>query len=154
MPQVGCADPAKVDFLYLDSQHESAIFPEDTDEVVTFAAGSPGDTFGTWAEVAVDDNGATLSSKLASESGHISAILIEELSVKDKRYLLEIAYGADKVNVLRHRFIAWDVKKLDAVNYMKIRAEAIPAGETVYYHMKCETALASCEISLRYHTHP
>lgn len=153
MPQIGCADPVKVDWLYLDSQHESAIFPEDTDESVTFDAGGEANTFGSWAEVAVDDNGATLSSKLAEEEGHISAILIEELSDKDKRYLLEIAYGDDKVNVLRHRFIAWDVKKLDAVHYMKIRADAIPAGETVYYHMKCETALATCQISLRYHTH-
>ncbi len=153
MPQVGCADPVKVDSLYLDSQHESAIFPEDTDEVVTFNAGGVANTFGIWAEVEVDDNGTTFSSKLATEGGHISAILIEELSVKDKHYLLEIAYGDDKVNVLRHRFIAWDTKKLDAVNYMKIRAGAIPAGETVYYRLKCETALATCEISLRYHTH-
>jgi len=153
MPQVGCADPVKVDYLYRDAQHESDIFPEDTDESVTFTAGGVANDFSAWAEIAVDGNGTTFSSKLASENGHISAILIEELSVKDKRYLLEIAYGADKVNVLRHRFIAWDIKKLDAVNYMKIRAAAIPAGETVYYQMKCETGLATCEISLRYHYH-
>lgn len=153
MPQVGCADPVKVNWLYLDSQHESAIFPEDTDESVTFTAGTPGDTFNTWAEVKVDGNGTTFSSKVAEEEGHISGILIEDFSVKDKHYLLEIAYGAAKTNVLRHRFIAWDTKKLDAVNFMKIRAAAIPAGETVYYQLKCETALATCEISLRYHTH-
>jgi hypothetical protein len=153
MPQVGVADPVKVDWLYLDSQHESAIFPEDTDESVTFTAGTQGNTFSLWAEVAVDSNGATFSSKLAEAIGHISGILIEDLSIKDKHYLLEIAYGDDKVNVLRHRFIAWDVKKLDAVNNMRIRAEDIPAGEKVYYQMKCETALATCAISLRYHTH-
>ncbi len=153
MPLVGCADPVKVDYLYLDSQHESAIFPEDTDEVVTFAAGGDANTFGTWAEVKVDGNGTTFSSKLAEVEGHISGLLIEDMSVKDKHYLLEIAYGDDKVNVLRHRFIAWDIKKLDAVNFMKIRADDIPAGETVYYRMKCETALATCEISLRYHYH-
>jgi len=153
MPQVGCADPVKVDWLYLDSQHESDIFPEDTDESLTFTAGTPVNTFGSWVEIAVDGDGETFSSKIATENAHISGILIEDMSDKDKHYLLEVAYGDDKNNVLRHRFIAWDVKKLDAVNFMRIRAAEIPAGETVYYRMKCETALASCEISLRYHTH-
>ncbi|MBA7651233.1 hypothetical protein ES703_59050 [subsurface metagenome] len=153
MPQVGCADPVKVDYLYLDAQHESAIFPEVTDESVTFTAGDPANDFSAWAEIAVDVTGVTFSSKVASEDGHISAILIEDMSVKDKHYLLEIAYGDGKTNVLRHRFIAWDIKKLDAVNYMKIRAAAIPSGEKVYYRLKCETAGATCEISLRYHTH-
>jgi len=121
--------------------------------VVTFTAGGVANTFGAWVEIAVDVIGTTFSSKLAEETGHISGLLIEELSDKDKRYLLEIAYGDDKTVILRHRFIAWDVKKLDAVNFMRIRAEAIPAGETVYYRMKCETAGATCEVSLRYHTH-
>lgn len=153
MPQAGLIDPASIDALLREIQHESDIFPEDTDESVTFTAGGAINTFGAWVEIAVDGNGETLSSKVAEENGHISGILIEDMSVKDKHYLLEIAYGDDKVNVLRHRFIAWDAKKLDAVNFMKIRAEDIPAGETVYYRMKCETALATCEISLRYHTH-
>jgi len=153
MPQVGCADPAKVDWLYLDARHESSIFPEDSDEVVTFAAGAPANTFGSWAEIAVDGNGTTFSSKVATENAHISGILIEDLSDKDKRYLLEIAYGDDKTDVLRHRFLSGEVKKLEAVQFMRIRAEVIPAGETVYYRLKCETAGATCEISLRYHTH-
>ncbi|MBA7601996.1 hypothetical protein ES703_09081 [subsurface metagenome] len=154
MPQIGCADPVKVDWLYRDAQHESDIFPEKTEESVAFTAGSTINTFGSWVEIAVAGNGTTFSSKVATENAHISGILIEDMSVKDKHYLLEIAYGAGKTNVLRHRFVAWDVKKLDAVNFMRIRAADIPAGETVYYRMKCETALATCEISLRYHTHP
>jgi len=153
MPQVGVADPVKVDVLFLEAQHESALFPEDTDEVVTFTAGGTVNTFGSWAEIAVDGNGTTFTSKVATENGHISGILVEDLDTVDKRYLLEIAYGADKTSVLRHRFLTGDAKKLDAVNYMRIRAEDIPAGETVYYRMKCETAGATCEVSLRYHTH-
>lgn len=153
MPQVGQVNPADIALLIREIQHESSIFPEDTDESVTFTAGGVANDFSAWAELAVDVIGTTFSSKVATENGHISAILIEDMSLKDKHYLLEIAYGDDKVNVLRHRFIAWDAKKLDAVNYMKIRAADIPAGETVYYRMKCETALATCEISLRYHTH-
>ena len=154
MPQVGCADPAKIEELLLEIQHESDIFPEDTDESVTFTAGGTVNTFGSWVEIAVDGNGATFSSKVATETGHISGILIEDLSVKDKRYLLEIAYGDDKTNVLRHRFLSGEVKKLEAIQFVRIRADAIPAGEKVYYRMKCETAGATCEISLRYHTHP
>jgi len=153
MPQIGCADLRLIDQLILEMQHESDIFPEDTDEAVTFTAGAPANTFGSWAEIAVDGNGTTFSSKVATENAHISGILIEDLSDKDKRYLLEIAHGADKTNVLRHRFLSGEVKKLEAVQFMRIRAEDIPAGETVYYRLKCETAGATCEISLRYHTH-
>lgn len=153
MPQAGQVEPADIALLIREIQHESDIFPEDTDESVTFTAGDPANDFSAWAEIAVDVTGVTFSSKLASENGHISGILIEDMSTKDKHYLMEIAYGAAKTVVLRHRFIAWDVKKLDAVHFMRIRADDIPAGEMIYYRMKCETALATCEISLRYHTH-
>jgi len=153
MPRVGCADPALIDELILEIRHESELFPEDTDEVVTFTAGTPADAWGSWAEVVVDGNGDTFSSKVATENGHISGILIEDLDTVDKRYLLEIAYGDDKTEVLRHRFLSGETKKLPAIQFVKIRAESIPAGETVYYRMKCETAGATCEISLRYHTH-
>jgi len=139
--------------LLLEIQHESPIFPEDTDEAITLTAGGEVDTFGDWVELAVDVSGTTFSSKVATENGHISGILIEALDTDDKRYLLELAYGDDKTVVLRHRFVSGVTKKLAAINFMRIRADYIPTGETVYYRMKCETASATCEISLRYHTH-
>ena len=153
MPQAGGVNPADIAILILEAEHESSIYPEDTDEVVTCTAGGTVNTFGSWVEIDVDGNGDTFSSKLATENGHISGILVEDLDTVDKRYLLEIAYGADKTVVLRHRFLSGETKKLAAINYMRIRADDIPAGETVYYRMKCETAGATCEISLRYHTH-
>ena len=153
MPKMGQLGIATLDRLLLEIQHESPIFPEDSDDVITFTAGGVADTFGTWAEIAVDVSGTTFSSKIASVSAHISGILIEDLDTKDKRYLLEIAYGDDKTVVLRHRFVSGEAKKLAAIQFMKIRAEEIPSGETVYYRMKCETASATCEISLRYHFH-
>ena len=153
MPKIGQVNPADIALLVLEARHESGIFPEDTDEVVTFTAGTPANTFGPWAEIAVDGNGTTFSSKVATETGHISGILVECLDTIDKRYLLEIAYGDDKTNVLRYRFISGQTKELEAMQFVKIRADEIPAGETVYYRMKCETAGATCEISLRYHTH-
>ena len=161
MPRMGQIDltnevaviDALLDTLIEESEHDSSIYPSDTDEVVTFTAGGVANTFGAWAEIDVDGDGDTFSSKVATVGQHISGILIEDLSDKDKHYLLEIAYGDDKTIVLRHRFVSGEVKKLAAIQYMRIRAAQIPAGETVYYRMKCETASATCEISLRYHSH-
>jgi len=161
MPEMGEIDltdevaviDALVDKLIEEFEHDSSVYPEDTDEVVIFAAGGTVNTFGAWAEIDVDGNGDTFSSKVATTAQHLSGILIEDLSAKDKCYLLEIAYGADKTNVLRHRFISGTAPKLPAIQFVRIRAAQIPAGETVYYRMKCETASATCEISLRYHSH-
>ena len=161
MPRVGQIDltsevaviDANVDELIREAQHDSSIYPENTGQVVTLTAGGVANTFGSWAEIDVDGNGDTFSSKVASIGQHISGILVEDLSIKDKRYLLEIAYGDAKTVVLRHRFVSGEVKKLAAIQFVRIRAAQIPAGETVYYRMKCEEAGATCEISLRYHTH-
>jgi len=129
------------------------IYPADTDDVVILTAGGTDDTFGDWAEIDTDAGGDTFSSKIAGQDAHISGFLVEDLDTVDKRYLLEISYGDDKTNVLRHRFLSGEVKKLPAVQFMRIRTERLPAGVTVYYRMKCETADATCEVSLRYHFH-
>ena len=142
-----------LDKLIEEFEHDSDIYPENTNQVVTFAAGGTVNTFGTWAEIDIDGNGDTFSSKVATTAQHISGILIEDLDTVDKCYLLEIAYGDDKTNVLRHRFISGTGPKLAAIQFVRIRAAQIPAGETVYYRMKCETASATCEISIRYHSH-
>jgi len=154
VPKMGQLGIATLERLLLEIQHESPIFPEDTDEVITLTAGGEVDTFSDWAEIAIDGNGTSFSSKVALVPAHISGILIEDLDTKDKRYLMEIAYGDDKTAVLRHRFVSGETKKLAAIQFMRIRSEEITAGETVYYRMKCETASATCEISLRYHPHP
>jgi hypothetical protein len=75
------------------------------------------------------------------------------LSHKDKRYLIEIAYGDLKIRVFTHRFLAGEVRKLEAVQFMRVRADHIPDNETVYYRMKCEQAAGTCEVSIRYHCH-
>ena len=85
---------------------------------------------------------------------HLSGILIEDLSIKDKRYELEIAWGDDKTRILKHRSLTGEVKKLPAIQFIRIRAGSVPVDEKVYYRMRCEEALATCEISLRYHYHP
>lgn len=132
--------------------HTSHLFPEDSDEFVTFAAGAPDNAFGAWAEI-VDNNSVTFSSKAANHDIHISSVQIESADTKDAIYRLEIAYGATKTSVASHRFASGDLVKLPAIQQIRLRPDAIPAGETIYYQMKCETAGAICTASIRYHWH-
>lgn len=145
-----------VDILVLEAQHDSDIFPDSTERKVELTAGNPANTWSAWIEL-VDDTPVTpitFSSKCATKSTHISGLLVEDLSDSDKRYQMEIAYGDAKIGVLTHRFLSGETKKLPAIQFMLVRADHIPAGEKVYYRMKCEEAAATCEISLRYHCHP
>jgi len=133
-----------------ESHHLTKIFPEDTDETLTFAAGGVANNFGAWAEI-VDNVPNTFSSKITKPT-HITAFMIEDSSVKDKAYLLEVAYGDDKTVVSRYRFISGETK-LPAIQQMRVRSEDIPVGETVYYRMKCESAGETCTLHMRYYYH-
>ena len=145
----------EVDSLILEIQHDSELFPENTDRKVELTAGTPANTWSAWTEIEDDDTPpVTFSSKIICIV-HLSGLLIEDLSNKDKRYELQIAYGDAKTQITSHRFLVGDVvKKLAAIQFIRVRAEHIPLGEKVYYRMRCETAGATCEISLRYHCHP
>ena len=139
------------DELVLEASHLSQYFPEDSDETVTFTAGGVANTFGAWAEI-VDNHSATFSSKFAADAGHVSSILVEDASVTDKVYVFEISYGAAKTIIIRGRVLSAGVL-LDTVQQGRRRSLTIPAGETVYYRMKCETAGATARVALRYHLH-
>ena len=140
-----------VDFLVLEAKHETHLWPEDTSEVCTLTAGGAANTFGDWVELDLDGDGDTLSSKFAEAIGHLSAVYVTDLNTQDVAYILEIAYGDDKTNIARQMFMSGDLKILEGVFYQRIRAPVIPAGETMYYRMKCETGGATCELSVRYH---
>lgn len=133
--------------------HVSHIFPEGAgvNDKAIFTANVADNTWSDWIEIA-DNNPITLSSKFAGRAGHISSIQVEDASVNDKVYVLEIAYGADKINVAVHRFIS-GTTLLPAIQQIRLRPEAIPAGETVYYRLKCETGGSTCQVSFRYHYH-
>lgn len=137
--------------LYTEAFHESHLFPEDTDESITFTAGGGNNTFGAWAEI-VDNNPVTFSSKFATDDGHISSIKLIDASVNDKVYIIELSYGADKKIVALYGFVSGTVL-LPPTQQVRIRSCVIPAGETVYYRMKCETGAATCRVLLRYHHH-
>ena len=142
--------------LRLEMEHDSSIFPDSTELACTFTAGTPANAWSAWAEV-VDDTAptpVTFSSKFATQAGHLSGAQIEDLSHKDKRYQLCLAYGDAKVCIFHHRFLSGEVKKLPAIQVVRVRAAQIPAGEAIYYRLKCEQAGATCEVSFRYHYHP
>lgn len=146
---------ADLDQLRLEMEHDSEVFPDSTARIIELTAGTPADTWSNWAEIEDDTpvTPVTFSSKVTEET-HITGLLIEDLSDSDKRYELEIAWGDDKTRFLVHRFLSGEVKKLPAIQFMRIRAESIPVGERVYYRMRCQEPLATCEVSLRYHHHP
>lgn len=150
--QTWARETDSLEFLGETQTHITALFPASSANYVTFTAGGVANTHGAWAEI-VDDAANKLSDAFAISHGHITGLLLEDLSIKDKRFLFELAYGDDKTIILRHRFLMGDVKKLAAIIFMRIRSVIIPAGELLYYRMMCETAGATCEISFRYHTH-
>ena len=135
--------------LAIEAHHLSQYFPEDSDETVTFTAGGSANTFGAWAEI-VDNNAVTFSSKMAACAGHISGFLIEDASVKDKIYILEISYGAARTVVVRDRALS-ATTLLSTLQQGRRRSLDIPLGETVYYRLKCETLSATLQIAIRYH---
>jgi len=141
----------QIEELYEDSFHLSQYFPEDSNETITLAAGGTNNTFGAWAEI-VDNNAVTFSSKLVACSAHISNVIIENASVKDKIYILEISYGTAKTIVLRDRVLS-ATTLLSTVQQGRRKSLGILGGETVYYRLKCETAGATLRVSLRYHCH-
>lgn len=139
----------EIDQIYHYTHHVSDIFPDDTNKTVTLTAGAVADTYGAWAPI-VDNIPVELSTVFAAAPGHIVSILVEECSRTDERYELEVSYGAARVVVARTRFMKAAVI-LDVSHQTRIRSIHVPAGETVYYRMKCETALGTAEVHFRYY---
>jgi hypothetical protein len=132
--------------------HVSSIFPNDSNLTCTLTAGQPADTWGAWAEIA--DSGAnTLSALFASVDGHISSLIVEEVSEVDTVYMVEFSYGAAKTVVVRTRFAGGT--KFQAPNVQnRMWTTIFAAGETVYYRMKTATAVAdTAKVHVRYHLH-
>ena len=127
--------------------HVAHIFPEDTNETVTFTAPGSANTWSAWAEI-VDNQTVTLTSKLDGHIGHITYIIVET-STAGKAYVVEISYGSAHTNVGRARFYGGAVPK----QAQRMFSPTIPKGETVYYRMKCEQASQTLEVHIRYHLH-
>jgi len=131
--------------------HPTYIFPEGSNETVTFTAGAVANAWSAWTEIA-DNNGITLSSKFAAKEGHLSAINLEVLNTINNRYMIELAYGAAKTLISPLRFQA-SIATIGLSTSTDIRTSRIPAGEKVYHRTKCETGAATVQLHFRYHFH-
>lgn len=155
MPYPPQGTKADLTTLELELLHLTYLFPEDTDETVTLTAGGTNNTFGAWAEIK-DNNNVTLTSKAALKALHISSFRVSDESVADVLYMVEIGYGdgtvAGTTVVSRHDWGS-GTKHVSGDNQVRVRPHEIPAGSTIYYRMKCETASATCQARFRYHCH-
>ena len=134
--------------LLEEFEHTTRIFPEDTDETVTFTVGAVTNTWSAWTEI-VDNNGVTFSSKFALKEGHVSAMVVEVTSVANKRCMSELAYGDAKTIISRCRLYTGSVPKQEA----RLRGITIPVGEKVYYRVKSDQADLTAVLHFRYHYH-
>ncbi len=142
---------AMIEDMHVEFEHETHLFPEDTDETVTFTAGGTNNIFGAWVEI-VDNNAVKLSSKFAAEDMHISDITITSAAAINKRWLLEMSWGAAKTPVARMAFGS-GTANVPPEQSQHIVSEKIPLGELIYYRMKCAQASAQATVSLQYYHH-
>jgi len=130
--------------LLLHNENVSYLYPEEVDATCTLTAGDGVDTFSAWAEI-VDSEAHTLSSKFIADDGYLIEIMTHDYSAANEIYIIEIAYGDDKIVVGRARV------RSDWTYVRTLRSARIPEGEAVYYRMKAETALATLQADFRYY---
>lgn len=143
---------ARTQEIYDAIAHISKIFPHDTNLTCTLTAHANANTWSAWDEIA-DVWANTISSLFATNIGHLTSLYIEELSDINAIYMLEVAYGATKEVITNGRFAGATKFQIPPGSF-HFWAPGIPAGETVYYRMKTETAVAdTCKVHFRYHIH-
>jgi len=134
--------------------HDTATFPEETNLTCTVTAHANINEWGDWVEL-VDSGANTFTSKVASNDSHISSIVVEETESAGETWMIEISYGAAKTRCASMRLVSASVGVMPAIQSMRVRAEHIPAGETVYARLMCSKAGAeTVKIHIRYHLHP
>lgn len=132
--------------------HTTGIFPHDTNLTLTFTAHADANTWSSWAEIV--DSGTNKFSDLIIKDAHITAFLLEKCDLKEKIFMFEAAYGDAKVLVTHYRFVSGETVKLPPIQQVRIRSDHFPAGEKVYYRMKCEQAGSqTCQLHIRYYLH-
>lgn len=147
-------NPTDVVELLLEQNHVTYIFPATTDLICTLEAHASADTWSTWAEVEDSDQTPNKLSDLnGSQVLHISSFTVEWCSDTDKRYHIELAYGASYLPVAPLRLTSGDKNFLPPIQQMRIRTAGIPIGELIYYRLMCEAGGATCRVSFRYHYH-
>jgi len=130
--------------------HVTQIFPSDTNLTCIFMAHADANTWSAWTEI-VDSGATSLSALFATVQGYITSLGIEILSDVNAVYMIELGWGANHVLVTTARF-AGGTKFDTAAAHLRFWAPRIPAGQTIYYRMKTETAVAdTAQVHLRVH---
>lgn len=140
--------------LGLHNVHDTQIFPEDTGKTVTVTAHANINEWGAWVEL---EDSATnkLTAKFASNDGHITAIMVESTESAGQIWVVELSYGASRINCGRMRFVSSTVGFEDAAQQIRVRAGHIPAGETIYGRLMCDKiGEETATIHVRYYLHP
>jgi hypothetical protein len=135
-----------LDKILLFNENISYLYPTSTVYDCTFTAGGTIDTFGDWAEI-VDNTPVTpitLTSKFTT-AGYLSEMTFREYSTPDKICIIEIAYGASKIQVAAVKVRA------DFTWVLALRSARIPTGQTIYYRMKSEEASETAKVDFRYY---
>ena len=148
---IGYTD-SRIDTLITEFQHNSHIYPNVSNLTCTMTAGATPNVMSAWVEI-TDSGATTMSSLFATSDGHISGIEVYDCNVADKVYLVDMTYGAAKVGITSFSFSSNAIGKKLIPKLIKVRADHIPAGETVYYRAMCETASKTLLVSFRYHLH-
>jgi len=146
-PYDGTASLAILTTLLQHNENEMHLYPEGVGTTVTFTAGNGIDTFGAWAEI-VDSLAVTLSSLFAASAGYIKEIMTRTYSHANEIYIIELSYGAANTILGRVKV------RSDWTYVLSLLSVRVPAGETVYYRMKAETALATLIADFRYYFIP
>ena len=130
--------------------HETQIFPASTDQTLTVAGNVVANVWSAWVEM-VDAPGATTFSSVITATAHLTAVNIEDTSVANEIWMLEIAYGATKVMIARIRFISASLGNLPAITGVRIRSTHMPSDETIYARLMCSAGGEDCKLHLRYY---
>jgi len=136
--------------VYNSVVHETHVFPASTVNVIAFTAEAVANAWSAWTSIVDSPAGNTLNGAFVTAHGHIADITIETNSNNNQVYMLEISYGASRTRVAAIRFYGGSVPKQSE----RIRSIIIPAGESIYYRMKCETGGATAEGHIRYYLEP
>lgn len=126
------------EILLEHESHVTEIFPDHTGKSCVLTANATADQWSAWTEI-TDSSAVTLSSKFASNSGHISAMLVETADTASEVFMTQISYGADKTIISIHRVLT-ETNQHPTAQSPRVRADLIPAGETIYYRAMCHTA--------------
>lgn len=133
---------------YDETHHTTFVFPASSADTCTITSGVGADTWSDYVEI-VDAPGAnSLSTYFATQHGDLTAMVVEDASIADEIFVVEISYGAAHIIVTRFR-LQTETNFLPTAQVLRIRSLLTPAGETLYYRCMSESGGEDIEVHFR-----